>query len=85
MTPNYDKNECRPPYIVAYAHNDTVVASVFRRQLGPEARELIVGRSALVDDGTIPASVVVLHLHSLMNSPSCNEVDTYNVDDNVDI
>ena len=40
--------------------NDAVILTVFRRQLRPDRRKLLVGRTTLTDDLTVPTSVVML-------------------------
>ena len=46
--------------LVHDAEDDTLVGAVLLRELRPEALELSVGGTALGNDGTVPAGVVVL-------------------------
>jgi hypothetical protein len=45
--------------LVHKTESDLVVALVLRSDLGPDARELNIGGSALANDGAVPAAVVV--------------------------
>ena len=45
--------------LVHQSENDLFLRGVFLGELGPEAAELVVGRTALADDAAVPASVVV--------------------------
>lgn len=59
------------------AYDDPGVATIFRGQLGPETIVLIVGRSALTNNGPVPPRVVMLK-HSTEPEPlqSLDQVHT---------
>lgn len=62
-------------------YDDFRVVLVFRSELRPQAGELLVGRSALGDDSSVPSGVVVLSLINQCAYYQRAGKSTYHVED----